>query len=203
MNLATGRSSHLNLATGCSSRLTPILNRHTPSLTTAGTEGHNIDGRGYTGEPRWCARQLKGVGAKATVSHTVHFSFAGTLKTWAGPGSLDTVTAHPVDVLIGCGGVVYQPRLLELPALFASAPEEGEPCRRVDDVLFASNLELRGTPRLKLDPIVSDRQWDWNNRRGRADAISALAEDRVRRYRDNCECALRWNDKHGVWKRGR
>jgi hypothetical protein len=115
--------------------------------------------RRYTGRPRscvtererarclWCNRTLVGVGvAMAATQSTLDLSDTDSVAVarWTGPGRLDQVRVQPTDVLLGCGGVVYQPRLLELPLLlpYAQPFQPNETCRRVDDVLFSSNLAV-------------------------------------------------------------
>jgi hypothetical protein len=60
-------------------------------------------------------------------------------------------------------------------------------------------LQVRATPRVRILSMQPGAEFDWNNVRGKADPVHALAADRLKRYRDNCACANAWHDKHAAW----
>eukprot|EP00933_Yihiella_yeosuensis_P038267 TRINITY_DN3220_c0_g1_i1.p1 TRINITY_DN3220_c0_g1~~TRINITY_DN3220_c0_g1_i1.p1 ORF type:complete len:366 (-),score=36.59 TRINITY_DN3220_c0_g1_i1:339-1436(-) len=176
-----------------------------------GSESHNVDGRGYTGEPRWCSHMLAvGKGFESMKKTTLPLP-----DNWAGPrlktpppinryGILGiTPNDQPVwpgDILLGCGGALYQPKFFNVSEL-SDLQQLSDYCFQTDDVWIAGHLEKQGVQRLRLLSLNIEKGADWTNERHEGENLDPLlSHNRQDRYHANCRCAHWLHQTFGIWR---
>lgn len=181
-----------------------------------GADAHTLNTRMYTSDPTRCATALTGgqhdsktqrrLGLQSAIGSEIPMVVStvpgAKEQTWSQEATLPLDRFNlksGIDLLLGCGGVMYQPWLLNL-RLLTNITMLQNKCFHVDDVFFASLLEQHGTNRIRVHhPSLGET--DWSNRRGRADNIKPLLHSRALRYAENCACALSFHHELGVWNR--
>eukprot|EP00820_Chromera_velia_P014988 Cvel_25047.t2-p1 / transcript=Cvel_25047.t2 / gene=Cvel_25047 / organism=Chromera_velia_CCMP2878 / gene_product=hypothetical protein / transcript_product=hypothetical protein / location=Cvel_scaffold2785:9143-10569(+) / protein_length=308 / sequence_SO=supercontig / SO=protein_coding / is_pseudo=false len=148
-----------------------------------GNDGHQIDTMMYT-KNNVCPKVLHGTRENRKVE--VKMKKKRKLRNWLTengyisedtepPGLLSDLYLRVADVLVGCGAVMYQPRFFDS-ELFDFDTYDSH-CSKVDDVWFASHLERRHIPRLRItlkDPANGGDAYDFGNKRGSADMVSPM-----------------------------
>lgn len=103
-----------------------------------GADSHNLNTRGYTSDPMRCEIALGG--GRTYSQQPLPLELKSSQPVWTAESDMplsEFVQSTGVDLLLGCGAVMYQPRLLDVMMLTDFAMMKKN-CFHVDDVFFAS-----------------------------------------------------------------